>query len=249
MKTIALIIQGNLHNNSLNNLNNYLNLFDEIIISYWSDNDETELLLNKNAKIKFIKNLKKDLSNTTINYGNVYFQSYTTLMGLKNTNCDFAIKVRSDDSFGDLSPFINKVLECKKIICSDRWFRPDNIGHYHISDQIIGGETKKLIHGFERTIFRLENQSYYLLNEDITYHEDTNKEIIKNYDHCWYPECIIGSSFVQNIYKNSDVENAKKYVKEIFDIVPLSVLGAYYGKHGTNAYHLDGPSIQSIEDL
>jgi hypothetical protein len=178
MKDFSIIIQGPLNDISLSNLE-YYKIIGNVIISYWDSDDES--LLNKYdlSEVVLVKNYYKKEFIRFFNNQNVYFQVYTTFNGLKKVNTKYVIKTRSDNKFEDLEPFIKLIYDNPdKFNCSNLHFRPIGYLPFHVSDILIGGETKLILKTFEICKYRCENDQLLLISglyDDTTLLETFNK--------------------------------------------------------------------------
>ncbi len=84
------------------------------------------------------------------NKQNLYLQLTSTLKGLKKVKTGFAIKCRSDEYYSDFRTFCKTLQDNpEKVITGDLFVRKYNFAPYHLSDHIIGCETKNFIKSFE----------------------------------------------------------------------------------------------------
>lgn len=167
MNKLSIIIQGPLHNRSINTIDNYLE-YGEVIVSCW-DTDDLSRLDRYKDDIKIVINKYSDISIKKRQSGSQapwIYQNYTTLNGLKAAKGYFCIKVRSDESYPLLDPLINKLKHYRdtkdpqtnkyqehKIITSNIYFRYDWQNKFHPSDHIIAGTRKRMIESFELSNF------------------------------------------------------------------------------------------------
>jgi hypothetical protein len=189
----TLVIQGPLHENSIYGLlNNYKEYTDNIILSHW-DSDDMEMLRyisEYNLNVKIITN-KMHIDYNVFNGQNVYYQVYNTLEGLKEVKTKYVIKLRTDQWFGNLTPFFESVKNNKeKYTCSNLHFRPDNLYKFHPSDKLIGGKTELIKKTFELSLYRLKNNVQALMAGAYMYSDDKSicspdlfKKYIKTYSY------------------------------------------------------------------
>jgi hypothetical protein len=106
------------------------------------------------------------------------------LSGLKKVKTKYAIKLRTDQWFGNLVPFFEKIRsDSNKYICSNLHFRPDKFIKYHASDKLIGTNAEDLLKTFEIAMYRVKNNIQPLLagaymftdDRDIISEKDLNK--------------------------------------------------------------------------
>ena len=111
-RTVSIIIQGPLHERSISTINNYLR-YGEVIVSCW-DTDDLSRLDNYKDKIKIVVNKYKNVKVKNKKPGKQapwIYQNITTLSGIKKATGFFCIKVRSDESYPTLEPFISKLIK------------------------------------------------------------------------------------------------------------------------------------------
>jgi hypothetical protein len=171
----TLVIQGPLHENSMYGLlNNYKEYTDHIILSHWDTDDKEmlEYIAEYDLNIKVVTN-KMHTDHNAFNGQNVYYQVYNTLQGLKEVETKYVIKLRTDQWFGNLTPFFNSIRSMPdKYTCSNLHFRPDNLYKYHPSDKLIGGRTDLIRATFEIALYRLKNNVQALLAGAYMYSDD-----------------------------------------------------------------------------
>lgn len=182
----TLVFQGPLHKNFIYGLlNNYKEYTDNIIISHW-DTDDLELLKylsEYNIKCKIITN-KFQKNYNVFNGQNVYYQVLTSLTGLQEVKTKYAIKMRTDQWFGNLIPMFNAVMSHpEKYTCANLHFRPDKFLKYHPSDKLIGADSKILLNTFETALYRLKNNVLSIMAGAYMYTDNQNlvdKETLEN---------------------------------------------------------------------
>jgi len=171
----TLVFQGPLHKNFIYGLlNNYTTYTDNIIISYWDTDDKELLEYLKDKNFTLIEN-KFHICFKEYNNQNIYYQTYTTLKGLEKVNTKYVIKLRTDQWFGNLSPFFNEVINNPdKYNCVNLHFRPDYLYKFHPSDKVIGGLTKNILDTFKLTLYRLQNHQIPLISGAYMFTEEEN---------------------------------------------------------------------------
>lgn len=169
MSDITLIIRGPLDHHSIQNIPKYFELpeIKNIIVTYWEDGtgdygsdlyrpkipqrlkDNLNFLLHEyEGKIKTHVNKYNELPISVdgdLLY--VWKENVYKWIGIQNAlkQCDteYMITLRSDSSYPDLKPFVNKVLKNPdKIITCDVNFRPDRIYKFHPGEHITGGRAE-----------------------------------------------------------------------------------------------------------
>ena len=143
-------------NPSISNINGACDPVTFNKISYYEpkiNNAEVQKLkciVSDYPDIKVIENKYKDIRFKLMcnSFGwawcNIY-QFHSSIEGLKMCDTEFAICLRSDSSYPNLKPFINKLDNSpNKIITSNTIFRPDDRFKYHIGSHIVAGKTNSL---------------------------------------------------------------------------------------------------------
>lgn len=175
----TLVFQGPLHQNFIYGLlNNYKEYTDNIVVSHWdSDNlDLLEYFTEYNIQPTLVTN-KSHKAYNAYNNQNVYYQVYTTLSGLEKVTTPYVLKLRTDQWYGNLEPFLNAVRqEPNKFICTNLHFRPDHICKYHPSDKLIGSNTQDLLKTFQIASHRVKHEVVAMMAGAYMYTE--NRDII-----------------------------------------------------------------------
>lgn len=173
----TLMFQGPLHKNFIYGLlNNYKTYTDNIVISHWDtdDLDLLEYLHEYDIPHKLVTNTFHTEYNVYHNQ-NVYYQSYTTLRGMREVTTPFVLKMRTDQWYGNLVPMFDAVrMHPNKYVCANLHFRPEKLVKYHASDKLIGGNTKDMLHTFELTEHRIKNNPVALSAGAYMYTDDRN---------------------------------------------------------------------------
>jgi hypothetical protein len=161
---VSIIIQGPIHQRSINTIPEYLK-YGEVVVSCWN-NDNLNAIQKYKNKITLVVNDFKKASRLSVNSGakNPYiFQNYSTLEGLKAAKNFLAIKFRSDESYPVIDPILKKIKENRdtkdkqgnynnfKLVTSNIYFRFDDEIKFHPSDHFIGGERNRMIKVFEKS--------------------------------------------------------------------------------------------------
>ena len=173
----TIVIQGPVHQNSIYGaLNNYKDYTDHIIFSHW-DTDANKGLLRHLTENDIVhtacENTFPKVPYNIFNGQNVYYQIYTTLVGLANVGTQYVIKLRSDQWFANLEPMFEAVLNNpEKYVCSNFHFRPDKFLKYHASDKVIGGSTNNIVKTFRKAMHRVTNNAQVLLSGAYMYDDD-----------------------------------------------------------------------------
>ena len=163
-RTVSIVIQGPLHERSINTIPKYLK-YGDVVVSCW-DNDDLSLIEKYKDKIKLVINKYNEVPHSRLRSMGRHgpnpwiYQSYSTYNGLKKAEGFFAIKVRSDESYPNLDAVVHKLFFWNedtnfytKIITSDIYFRFDKDEPFHPSDHIIAGKRDQLKRGFGKAIY------------------------------------------------------------------------------------------------
>lgn len=158
----ALVIQGKMHQHSLDAIKYYSTLGD-VYLSHYDD------LVPPDLPIKEVVRSNPEIPVHAWNGQNVYLQCLTTLAGInaaiRHGGYDAVIKLRSDQSFGNLDPFLYAVKsDPNKYTCSNLHFRPDRICKFHASDKLIGGDIYKMRDCFTLALRRCVTMYTYLMS-------------------------------------------------------------------------------------
>lgn len=159
---LALIIQGPLNQHSLDAIPYYQTLGD-VFLSHYQDYVHPTLPIDQ-----VVRN-NPDVPPNAWNGQNVYLQCLSTLAGLqaaiRKGGYDIAIKLRSDQSFGDLTKFIYAVNSAPdKYTCSNLHFRPDRICKFHASDKLVGAGIYQLRDCFQLALRRCVAMREFLMS-------------------------------------------------------------------------------------
>ena len=90
-----------------------------------------------------------DIYKNMYSNANMNYHVASTLNGLKKVTTKYAIKLRSDEYYSDLSKFVEKIKNNpEKVITSNFFFSQDDSEPFHPSDHVIGGTTENLLSMF-----------------------------------------------------------------------------------------------------
>jgi hypothetical protein len=171
----TLVFQGPLHKNFIYGLlNNYKEYTDNIVVSHW-DTDDAELLAYLTSDLincKLITN-RFHKNYNAYNNQNIYYQTYTTLEGMKVVDTQFVLKLRTDQWFGNLTPMFDRIRQNPdKFVCANLHFRPDHLYQYHPSDKLYGGKTALLQKTLEIMHHRIHNNVLAMMAGAYMYTDD-----------------------------------------------------------------------------
>ena len=136
-----------------------------------------------------LKQITKHVKDCNIyNNQNIFFQIHTTLLGLQRVATRKVIKIRSDEIFTNLLPFIMRMYEFpEKLITTNLFIRRNSQFPYHCSDYIIGGSKKNIFEMFNHANLLVHNR------------EDTKLPKTFRF-HCWVPEQILTIGYLLSFY-------------------------------------------------
>ena len=218
---ISLIIQGPFNTVFLEKYDEYLKLFDQIVIStYTNDIPKIEKYrkLFDNHKTKLVLNSLEVPKPYSDQY-RAWYQAMTTLAGLNSTTTAFAAKTRCDEYYSNVNLLIDKIKkEQDKIHCINLYFRKDSELKWHMSDHLFGGKRNTLTSAMKLVIDWSKN-----LEELIQIHRSLN-----------YPESKFGAAITQEmkiiygIFSGIDPSNSKQDMIRYFEILPIKYLEPFH---------------------
>jgi hypothetical protein len=159
MSNITIVIQGPPSEISLKHIDNYRK-YGEVIYSTYQPM----------PKIDGLKTVIGNWYNFPVyNFGNVAKQVFTTLNGLQVVDTEYVIKVRTDEYYTNLNPFISKMLDNKDKYITNNIFFKGAVEPLHPSDHMVGGRTELLLTGFSRIrdlLFTIMPENRHLSGND-----------------------------------------------------------------------------------
>ena len=212
---ITVLIQGPINKNSLDNIENYIN-FGRVLVKYWDDDDNESDLL-KHPLISKIS-IQKEQRNIEPFMGTFRWQVDGIYFALKEIKTKYTIRTRSDESFSDLSPLINKFKKNpKRLVCGSVFWRNCtqhmNQKHRHVGDHIFMGETKTL------------KKTYQLIKE-----MQDNNEAPRTWcpggHRTGNPESSLYYNYLK-VFKDENPDQTPTKTLEVFDIINMEKLGEY----------------------
>lgn len=155
---LTILIQGPLRNNlCLTTLDSYLKYGKVLLVVY--KNDDTSEIESKFPLVRIIKLEYPDVSNK-YNFNNTFVQTNGILEGLKLVDTEFTIRVRSDESFPDLTKFIENIKTYpNKIHVSNLYSFKDDEHKFCMGNHIFAGKTNILLSSFEWAYSACENNA------------------------------------------------------------------------------------------
>tara|TARA_R100000008_G_C3553909_1_gene152083 strand:+ start:194 stop:988 length:795 start_codon:yes stop_codon:yes gene_type:complete len=159
--TIAII--GPYHEQSLNNIDNYKKICDNVLVFMWSDVAEEKVLKYK----KYIADdnhvtlyTEKSPEQEKQQVKSCIFQHYKTLLphtkgimrAAKKCQTKYMIRTRSDESFSDLSPMIKMFSQNTNLVISSNivWRTNFKNRHKHMGDHAFISDTSTIRNVYEK---------------------------------------------------------------------------------------------------
>jgi hypothetical protein len=226
MSNVTVVVQGPQSSTSISaaNAHNYVQ-YGDVVVSCWEGNDSSGVIGLPGARV-----VSQPLPRGgALNPQNIYYQCMSTLRGLQEVRTEYAIKVRSDEAYSDLSPVINLLVSSPgKIITNNVYFRRTSEFPFHPSDHLIAGRTKSLIGSFS------------ILKDSLEQHENSAAAVA---------EQRIMLSFLRYHGILADKAKAREIMRRWVDVVPIDKLGLYIWSDWNGA-HRDNPHyIQTMDDI
>jgi WavE lipopolysaccharide synthesis len=239
---VTIVIQGRLARRGIENIPTY-ERFGRVILSCWDSCDKSLLTGVDLPRIQVVITAKPE-EGKYFNYGNAFLQTLSTLHGVMHAKTPWALKVRCDEFYTDLSAFIGRMkAQPAKLITNNVFFRKDAMYKYHVSDHVIGGRTENL-----RETFRIMRDRCMALGENRPREPKTAG---------WMPtESLIATSYLRHVGIAAEPARSKELMRTWFDLVRVSEMGKFYcafNNAGTGFEReediLKSDSIASMEDL
>lgn len=298
MTDVTFLLQGPLHPLCMANIFNYLR-HGNVVLSTW---DTRRNLLKNGAvatKNKIPKIMIEDFhsfytpsqahdftmkmhkcptrrslhENNIYNYGNSFYQFYTSYEGMKLVNTKYAIKLRTDELYTDVRPLIEKLKSSKPstLITTNTFFRKINNFPWHPSDHVVCGTTKNLTGIFKKGLDFCRNGGYFRPDDASRFTGKDSEEIYNKFGFHWVrsgnekrwdewsaayptvvPEQLVGASHILLNHKGAiDFGHHAALMKQYFDIVPVDELGyIMISQNVDSSYRLfDIANTTSIHDV
>ena len=230
---VTIVMQGPI-GEGLTYLDNYLNLVGRVIVSTWNNRVEIK---NATLVTDDIKKYENYYSNA-----NICYQAASSLNGMKQVNTKYAIKVRCDEYYTDLSKFIELVKsDPEKLTTHNFLFTPNNLEQFHPSDHVAGGYTHNIL-GMYQTA--LEFCKKLPAGTDPIHCSQLGIEGYRNiYDNGLVsPESFLCICFLINKGINIDCSKSKKIMKDNVQLLPLHEMGNFLCK-------IKGQSVTNYESF
>ena len=209
--TTSLILQGPFSTRFFDQYEYYCQIFDDIIISTYGDDSvaiSTHWPRLVNSKTKIILNSSRVPIGIN-NHGNAWYQSMSTLAGLRAATGTFAVKARMDESWGNMKPLLDSIQQYPLMMhCINLYFRKDSELKYHVSDHLYGGARKRMIDACEIVLRWCENRQY----------------MIETWQEMAWSECMTGAAWVTASGHSVDPTDSCQQMIKTVKIVPIQTL-------------------------
>jgi hypothetical protein len=196
----------------------YKTLFSEIILSTYTEHLISNWKLLKVCEENDIKivhqtiGIDKFCLDRLINHS-IYYQTYTSLTGFKESTKKYTIKHRVDERYSNLHLLIDKFLSNdKKLVSGGTLFAPKVWNLYHVGDHLFIAKTEKLIKSFEMTMEYLHSENF--IEEG--------------------PEHTYTKNFLRIHGENPIDENHDELMRSYFDFVPDKYMFPFVIRSNTN---------------
>jgi hypothetical protein len=149
--TTALLVQGPWHSRWLDRFDQYVGVFDQIVVSTYSHQIKNLMCWQSqlsHPKVTVILSPSWFPSGAD-SYGNVWYQCLTTLAGLRAATSDHVIKSRTDECWSNLQVMKRKIKSTNRFASVNIYFKRPEWFPYHIGDHLFGGPTSLMTKGFE----------------------------------------------------------------------------------------------------
>lgn len=196
----------------------YKTLFSEIILSTYTEHlisnwNLLKICEENNIKIVYQTSNIKDFALDRLVNKSIYYQTYTSLAGLKQCTKKYTIKHRIDERYSNLHLLIDKFLkDDEKLVSGGTLFAPKVWNPYHVGDHLFISKTEKLIKVFEMTEKYLHNE---LFDEG-------------------GPEYVYTINFLKIHNENPSEENHDELMRKYFDFVPDKYMFPFVIRSNTN---------------
>lgn len=166
---LTICVTGPVHKYGLQAIPNYLKS-GRVTVSSWTNDPNLKLLLEQDylPQIKVVLNQWPaglryyDRDNPIMdNDGNSGAQCLSVLGGLRNVETDYVIRVRADESWGNLQPFID-MMATGKVVSNCRYARRRG-SPFHIGDTMYGGRTSVILPAFVELKRALEAHEFHTM--------------------------------------------------------------------------------------
>lgn len=261
-KDTTLIIHGPLSMYTVFSLYHHADVFPIIIVAPCPKEMKDNSILQEIHR--FIDKRKSGISlflyDDTIdtksiqNEQNRYYHFHSVLLGLQSCSTKYAIKIRSDEFYSNLSPIVDAIKDNDgKLITTDVFFRNCNMP-YHPSDHVVAGTTIVMTDTFDlakKMCIGFEPPQLTILRKYIN--DRTNKPFVAAEQYIG-----MGAILTQSSPSKLKEPDCSSLMKELFIIVATEELGMFRVmfnsaspkpiEYTDSKYFTEGTDIKDIND-
>jgi hypothetical protein len=158
----------------------------------------------------------------TDNKQNRYLHFFSVAAGLQLCNTKYSIKLRSDEFYSDLSPFVEAVQSSGKIVTNDVFFRRPEKYVFHPSDHLVGGTTETLLEAFSLA------RKYCEMPDELKKIPTVDKKIFADIKKSLAAEQVFGVAAIVTAQGLNSLElDDSLAMRNTFHIVPSDELGFF----------------------
>jgi len=230
-KDFTLIIHGPLTIYTMFTLYRYVHDFNIVVVAPKPTTKNNivkeidELVSSPEANISLILYgdvLREEYNNVQ----NKYLHFFSVNMGLNLANTNYTIKMRSDEFYSNLTPFMESIRKSpEKITTGDVFFRNAKIP-FHPSDHLVGGTTENMRLVFEQAKLMCEipedkhDDSFFKIAKTSMLYK-THKIVVA--------EQYLGMACLKEILEIDEViaDDLVEHMKDTFNIISSEELGVY----------------------
>ena len=243
-----LVIQGPLNQTSLSGIDDISNQFENVIVSYWSENDESLLEMVKSKNVFFVHQPTPDLNKTVgVMKDSTFFYSISsTNKGVIECVSPFIIKMRSDELYENFDSLKSLLIsDDSKFVFGNIFAKPWSHSHYHIGDHLFACGRSNL------------NKTYETLFDIYTGKLDINQNLwaIHGSPAHQTAESILAKAFLKTKGVPEDIWPRRQTLLDNYNLIDIEKLGRYQAswKHGNQTYSSDAKrfnwSVKEIGDM
>lgn len=202
-KDFSLLLQGPIDDKSkldfMNSIDYYKSLFSEIIVSTYTEHLAEDWRFQQFCEDHAIKIVHDTINiGEYINQHSIYYQTYTTLNGLKSVTKKYVLKHRLDERYSNLHLLLDKFLnDTNKLVTGGTFFGQKVYYEYHAGDHLMVSKTDNLIYAFEKTLHMIKNN---ILEPG--------------------PEIMYTKNFIRSYGENPTSERHDELMKKYVDFLP-----------------------------
>jgi hypothetical protein len=250
-KDFTLIIHGPLTIYTMFTLYRYVHDFDIVVVAPKPTiknnivKEIDELVSSPGANISLV--LYGDVMREGYNnVQNKYLHFFSVNLGLNLSSSRYIIKMRSDEFYSNLTPFMESVKKYpNKITTNDVFFRNSKIP-FHPSDHLVGGTTENMKLVFQQAKLMCEVPE---VNHEDNFFKLAKACILYKTHKIVVAEQYLGIACLKEILKTDEIneikqEDLNELMKKTFNIVPSERLGVYrimYNSKKIGADHKAAP--------